>query len=130
MSKSTYLKKNTCSSKYGLSGGINLSNQCQCDIINGPIDTCQANPCTECRRKCEQYVDRWVKPSPQSLLAASSLLELVDLVLKYGENGGGRFACLELYSERMRDKILLCLYFIRLEGLFKNPIKAGRRCCR
>src|SRR6266404_5136410 len=119
MNKSTYRKENACSSKYGLSGGINLLNQYQCDITNRPISTYKAN-CTECRRKCAQYVDGWVKPSPQSLLTAPSLLELVDLVLKYCENGGGRFACLELYSERMRDKILLCLYFIRLEGLVEN----------
>jgi hypothetical protein len=45
------------------------------------IDTYQANPLAKYLRKRTEYVDRWVKPLPQSLVSTSRLLELVDLVL-------------------------------------------------
>ncbi len=44
----------------------------------------------------------------------------MDLVLKYGQSGRGRVACLEPASEGISDKILLSLFFICLEGFFKN----------
>ncbi len=90
----------------------------------------QANPFAKCRRKCIEYVDRWVEPSPQSLVSAARLLELVDLDLKYGQDGTGRVACLELAGERMSDNILLGLSVICLEGFFKNDFEIGRGCCR
>ena len=75
-----------------------------------------ADPLSERRRKCIEYVDCWVKPSSQSLVTASRLFEMVDLVLKYSQNVHGRVACLEPGNERMGDNILLCLYFVGLEG--------------
>jgi hypothetical protein len=90
----------------------------------------QANSLAKCRRKRIENVDCWVKPSPQPLITAPSLLELVDLVMKYGQNSCGSVACLELAGERMLGKVLFGLYFICLEGLFKNDIEIGRGCCR
>jgi hypothetical protein len=57
------------------------------------------------------------------------LLELVDPVWKYSQNSRGRVAILELAGERMSDKILFGLYFICLEGFFKNDTEIGRGCC-
>ena len=90
------------------------------------MDIYQANPLAKCRRKRIEYVDRWFDPSPQSLIAALRFLELMDLILKYGQNSCGRVRCLELVSEWVRDKILLGLCFISLEGFFKNDIEIGR----
>jgi hypothetical protein len=93
-------------------------------------DTYQANPLAKRLRKRIEYVDRWVKPSPQFLITAPLFLELVNLVLKYGQNVCGRVACLELGDERVRDKILLGLFFVGLECLFKNHIEIRRACSR
>lgn len=87
-----------------------------------------ADPLSERRRKCIEYVDCWVKPSSQSLVTASRLFEMVDLVLKYSQNVRGRVACLEPGNERMCDNILLCLYFVGLEGFLKSDIETGRGC--
>ena len=54
------------------------------------------------------------------------MLELVDLVLKYGQNVRGRVACLKLAGERMSGEILFGLCFICFEGFFKNDIEMGR----
>ena len=45
----------------------------------------------------------------QSLVAAPGLAELVYLALKYGQNGRGRVARLELGCEGMRGEILFGL---------------------
>ena len=112
--ESTYQEENTGTSEDHLGGGENLSNQYRCDIPNRLTDMYQANPLAKCRRKCIEYVDRWVKPSPQPLVTAPGLLELVDLVLKYGQNGLGRVASLELGGERMSGEILFGLFFYKL----------------
>ncbi len=66
----------------------------------------------------------------QSLVAGPRLFELVDLDLKYGQNGRGRVAWLELGGERMSGEILFSLFFICLEGFFKDDIETGRGCFR
>ena len=78
----------------------------------------QANPLAKCRRKRIEYVNGWVKPSPQPLITAPRSLELLDMILKNGQNCCRRVACLELAGERVSDKVLFDLYFVRLEGLF------------
>ena len=74
----------------------------------------QANPLAKCRRKRIENVDGWVKPSSQPLVTAPRLLELLDLILKYGQNCCGGATCLELAGEGMGGKILFGLYFICL----------------
>ena len=86
----------------------------------------QGTPLSKYLSKRIQYVNRRVKPSPQPLVTAPRLLKLVDLVLKYGQNGCGRVTRLELAGERMSGKILFGLYFICLESFFKNDIEIGR----
>src|SRR6266702_4496581 len=127
---SIYQEENTCTGKNHLGRRENLSNRYQCEIPKRLIDMYQVNPFAKCRRKRIQYVDSWVKPSPQSLITAPGLLEPVDLVLKYGQNSRGRVACLELAGERMSDKILLSLCLICIEGFFKDDCEIGRGCCR
>ena len=86
----------------------------------------QADPLAKCLRKRIEYVDRWIKPSPQSLIASLRFLELMDLVLEYGQNVRGRIACLELGDKRVSDEILLGLCFVGLEGFLKNHVEIGR----
>jgi hypothetical protein len=88
--------------------------------------TYESNPLAKYPRKRIENVDRWVKPSPQSLISAPRFLELADLVLKYGQNVRGRVACSELASERMGGEILFGLCFICVEGFVKNDIEIGR----
>lgn len=77
-----------------------------------------------------QNVDRWTKPALQSLVSSPGLGELVDLVLKYDQNGFGRVAFLKLGGERMSDKTLASLDLIFLERFLENGIEIGRRRCR
>jgi hypothetical protein len=85
--------------------------------------TYQSNPLAKYPRKRIENVDVGFEPSPQSLISAPRLLELADLVLKYGQNVCGRVACSELASERMRGKILFGLCFICFEGFSKTTLK-------
>jgi hypothetical protein len=54
-------------------------------------------------------VHRWVKP-PR--IVALRLIELLDLLLKHGENAARRIAGLEPVSEWVLEKILLCALFV------------------
>jgi hypothetical protein len=93
-------------------------------------DMYQANPLANCGGKRIEYIDCGVKPSPQSLITPPRLLKLVDLLLKYGQNGRRRVAPLELARERMSKKILLRIYFVCLECFFEYDIEIGRGRCR
>jgi hypothetical protein len=114
-----------------LCGRENLWNLYQYDIPNKSIDTYYANPYSKCLCKRIEYIDRWAKPSPQSLVTATRFLEMADLVLKDCQNGRGRVTKVELFGERMSRKILLGLYFVGLEGFVEDDIEIGRgcRCC-
>ena len=54
-------------------------------------------------------VHSWVQPLR---IAASRLIEFLDLLLKHGENGGRRIAGLEPVSEWMLKKIVLGALFV------------------
>jgi hypothetical protein len=77
-----------------------------------------------------QNVDRRTKPSLHSLVAAPGLVELVDLFLKYGQNGRGRVAFLEPGGERIGSEIPSSLLFICLESFFEDGVEIGSRHCR
>ena len=71
--------------------------------------------------------------SLQSLIAAPGFVELVDLVLEYGQNCRGGVAFIELGSKRMRGETLFSLFFIFLEGFFEDGVEIGsgyRGCWR
>jgi hypothetical protein len=40
--------------------------------------------------------------------------------LKYDENAASRIAGSELVSERVRENILLCAFFVRFQGIIEN----------
>jgi hypothetical protein len=62
-------------------------------------------------------VHSWVQPLR---VAALRLIDLLDLLLKHGENAASRMARFELVSERVREKILLCAFFVRFQGIIEN----------
>ena len=62
-------------------------------------------------------VHSWVQPL---LIVALRLIELLDLLLKHGENAASRIAGFEPVSERVREKILLCAFFVRFQGIIEN----------
>ena len=53
-------------------------------------------------------------------LAELRPIELLDLLLKYGENAAGRIAGLEPVSEWVLEKIVLCAHFVCLQCIIEN----------
>jgi hypothetical protein len=62
-------------------------------------------------------VHSWVQPLR---IAALRLIELLDLFSKHGENATSRIAGVEPLGERVREKILLCAFFVRFQGIVEN----------
>ena len=62
-------------------------------------------------------VHSWVQPLR---IAALRMIELLDLLLKHGENAASRIAAFEPVGERMRENIVLCAFFVRFQGIIKN----------
>ena len=65
----------------------------------------------------------WVQPL---YIAVLRLIELLDLLLKHGENAASRITRFEPVSERLREKIVLCALFVRLQGVVENWLEVGR----
>jgi hypothetical protein len=59
----------------------------------------------------------WVQPLR---VAALRLIELLDLFMKHGENAASRIADFQPVSERVHEKILLCAFFVRFQGIIEN----------
>jgi hypothetical protein len=68
-------------------------------------------------------VDSRVQPRR---ISALRLIELLDLLLKYGENAAGRIAGLEPVSEWVLKEIVLCAFFVRFQGIIENRFEVGR----
>jgi hypothetical protein len=68
-------------------------------------------------------VHSWVEPLR---IAALRLIEFLDVLLKYGENAASRIADLEPVSERVREKIALRAFLVRLQGIIENQLEVGR----
>jgi hypothetical protein len=68
-------------------------------------------------------VHRWVQPRR---IAMSRLIEVLDLLLKHGENTTRRIAVFKPVCERVREKIFVCAFFVRLQCIVKNWLKVGR----
>jgi hypothetical protein len=62
-------------------------------------------------------VHSWVQPL---VIAALRLIELLELLLKHGENAASRIAGFEPVSEWVREKILLCAFFVCFQGIIEN----------
>jgi len=54
-----------------------------------------------------------------------SLVEVLDLLLKQVENAARRVAVLELGSEWVREKILLCAFVVLFQGGIENTLEVG-----
>ena len=65
-------------------------------------------------------VHSWIQPFHQPLIAALRLIELLDLLLKHGENAARRIASLEPISEWVLKKVLLCAFLVRFQGIIEN----------
>jgi len=89
--------------------------------------TYQTNAFPECLRERIQDIHGWIEPVCQPLVAAPRTIEVLDLLLKHGENGGWRIAGLELGGEWMGEKIFLCLFFVRFQGIIENELEVGGR---
>ena len=72
----------------------------------------QTNTLSESRRERIENIDCWVEPFRQLVIAAPGLIQLMDLLLKDGENSGRRVACLKLGGEWMSKEVFLCLFFV------------------
>jgi hypothetical protein len=53
-------------------------------------------------------------------IAALRLIELLDLLLKHGENAARRIAGLEPVSEWVLKEIVLCALLVRFQGIVEN----------
>ena len=62
-------------------------------------------------------VHSWVQPLR---IVALRLIELLYLLLKHGEDVASRIAGFEPVSERMREKILICPFSVRFQGIIEN----------
>ena len=68
-------------------------------------------------------VHSWIEPV---VIAALRLIELLDLLLKHGENGARGIAGFEPGGEWVREKVILGACFVRFQGVIENQLKIGR----
>jgi hypothetical protein len=62
-------------------------------------------------------VHSWIQPFR---VVGSRLIEFLDLLLKHGENAASRIAGFDPVSEWVREKIILCAFFVRFQGIIEN----------
>jgi hypothetical protein len=62
----------------------------------------------------------WIEPPGPPFISALRLIELLDLLLKDIENAARRVAVLKLGSEWVREKVLLCAFFVRFQGIIED----------
>ena len=65
----------------------------------------------------------WVEPLR---LAALRLIKLLDLFLKHAEDAASRITGFEAASERVGEKIILCAFFVRFQGIIEDQLELGR----
>jgi hypothetical protein len=54
---------------------------------------------------------------------ALRVIELLDLLLEDVKNAARRVAVFELGSEWVREKVLLCAFFVRFQGIIEDYLK-------
>ena len=119
--KNTDRKKNTNSGKDQVCRRECLSNaHISTDITGSCLGAYQADGSSDGIRKGRQNIDRRVEPFGQALIATLRLIKLLDLSSKNSSNAARRIAFLELCSEWMAQKVLLCPLSIRFQGIVKN----------
>ena len=81
------------------------------------LETYRADTFSKCPREGKKNVYSWVQPLG---IAALRLIELLDLLLKHGENGGRRIAGLEPVSEWVLKKIVPGALFVQFQCIIEN----------
>ena len=59
----------------------------------------------------------WVQPLR---VVALRPIKLLDLLLKHGENTASRITGFEPVGERVREKIVICAFFVRFQGIVES----------
>jgi hypothetical protein len=59
-------------------------------------------------------------------IAALRPIEFLNLLLKRGENTTGRITVFEPVGEWVREEIVLCAFFVRVQGIIENYFEVGR----
>jgi hypothetical protein len=67
----------------------------------------------------------WIQPPRPPFISALRLIELLDLLLEDVENAARRVAVLELGSEWVGEKIVLCSFFVRFQCIVENKLEVG-----
>ena len=60
------------------------------------VETYQTDATGDSGRKCVEDVHGWAQPLGQPLVAAVRVVKLLNLIVKYGEDGVNRVAILQL----------------------------------
>lgn len=68
-----------------------------------------------------------IQPPRPPFISPLRLIEILDFLLKHDENAARRVAVLELDSEWVREKILLCASLVHFQGIIENKLEVGGR---
>ena len=80
-------------------------------------ETYQANTGSKNVRESIEYADGRIKPFCPSLIGTPGPIKPLELLLKDSDDGTGRVAGLELDGEWMCTQIVLCLFFVGVQGV-------------
>ena len=70
-------------------------------------------------------VHSWIQPPRPPFISALRLIEALNFLLKHVENAAGRVAVLELGSEWMGAKVVLCASLVRFQGIIEDKLEVG-----
>ena len=65
----------------------------------------------------------WTQPPRPPFTSAPRLIELLNLLLKHVENAVRRATFLELGGEWVRNKVLLCTFFVCFQGIIEYNLE-------
>ena len=68
-------------------------------------------------------VHSWVQPLQ---VVGLGPINLLDILLKHGENAAGGIAGFEPVGERVRERIRLGTFFVHFQGIIENESEVGR----
>ena len=94
------------------------------------VETYQTDATGDSGRKCIEDVHGRAQPLGQPLVAAVRVVKLLNLIVKYGEDGVNRVAILQLGGERMGAKVLLGLFLVGRDRSLEDSFEARGSCGR
>ena len=83
----------------------------------------RADTFSECLREGMKDVHSWVEPLR---VVGLRLIELLDKLLKHGENAASRITSFKPVGERVGEKIVPCAFFVRFQGVVEDQLEVGR----